>query len=218
MKPSGTSPVKSRGILWASPRRFVLRLSTLVKLVSDSILVGFKAGAGLTISMTQLPSLFGVAGGGQNFFERAVLLAGQFDQMNYLVLAVGTIAILLLVFGERLIPGKPAALGVVALAIIAASLFGLPALGAPRRGQFRPACPPWRARRCGCATSRGLFRSPPDACCSPTSRASRPPAPSRQSTDMPWTPGRSFSASARQIWRRPLDKATRSPADCRNRP
>jgi MFS superfamily sulfate permease-like transporter len=141
MKPSGTSPVKSRGILWASPRRFVLRLSTLVKLVSDSILVGFKAGAGLTISMTQLPSLFGVAGGGQNFFERAVLLAGQFDQMNYLVLAVGTIAILLLVFGERLIPGKPAALGVVALAIIAASLFGLPALGAPRRGQFRPACP-----------------------------------------------------------------------------
>src|SRR5205823_14508747 len=39
---------------------WLLRLSVLVKLISDSILVGFKAGAGLTITMTQLPSLFGV--------------------------------------------------------------------------------------------------------------------------------------------------------------
>ena len=59
---------------------WLLRLSVLVKLISDSILVGFKAGAGLTIAMTQLPSLIGVAGGGHNFFERAVLLAGQLGQ------------------------------------------------------------------------------------------------------------------------------------------
>ena len=31
---------------------WLLRLSVLVKLISDSILVGFKAGAGLTIAMT----------------------------------------------------------------------------------------------------------------------------------------------------------------------
>ena len=43
---------------------WLFRLSVLVKLISDSILVGFKIGAGLTIAMTQLPSLFGVAGGG----------------------------------------------------------------------------------------------------------------------------------------------------------
>src|SRR4029077_15250487 len=47
---------------------WALRLSVLVKLISNSILVGFKAGAGLTIAMTQLPSLFGTAGGGHNFF------------------------------------------------------------------------------------------------------------------------------------------------------
>src|ERR1700694_343056 len=40
---------------------WALRLSVLVKLISNSILVGFKAGAGLTIAMTQLPSLFGTA-------------------------------------------------------------------------------------------------------------------------------------------------------------
>ena len=76
-----------------------------MKLISDSILVGFKAGAGLTIAMTQLPSLFGVAGGGHNFFERFWLFAGQLGQTQLLVLAVGVVAIVLLVLGERLLPG-----------------------------------------------------------------------------------------------------------------
>src|SRR5262249_9358808 len=65
---------------------WVLRLSVLVKLISDSILVGFKIGAGLTIAMTQLPSLFGVAGGGHNFFERAVLFVGELGHTQLLVL------------------------------------------------------------------------------------------------------------------------------------
>jgi sulfate permease, SulP family len=120
---------------------WLLRLSALVKLISDSILVGFKAGAGLTIAMTQLPSLFGVAGGGHNFFERAVLFAGQLGQMHYLVFAVGVIAILLLVFGERLLPGKPVALGVVALSIVASTVLGLPALSVPTTGEIPAGLP-----------------------------------------------------------------------------
>ena len=120
---------------------WLLRLSALVKLISDSILVGFKAGAGLTIAMTQLPSLFGVAGGGHNFFERAVLLAGQLGQMHSLVLAIGVIAIMLLVLGERLLPGKPVALAVVALSIVAASVLGLPALGVPTTGEIPAGLP-----------------------------------------------------------------------------
>ena len=114
---------------------WLLQLSILVRLISDSILVGFKAGAGLTIIMTQLPSLFGVSGGGQNFFERVALLAGQLGQTNFLVLALGAIAILALTLGERFLPGRPVALGVVALAIITASAFGLPALGVPATGE-----------------------------------------------------------------------------------
>src|SRR6266446_4885996 len=108
---------------------WLLRLSMLVRLISDSILVGFKAGAGLTIAMTQLPSLFGVPGGGHNFFERAVLLTTQLGQMHYPVLAIGIIAIVLLLLGERLLPGLPIALGVVVLSIVAATVLGLPALG-----------------------------------------------------------------------------------------
>jgi sulfate permease, SulP family len=120
---------------------WALRLSALVKLISDSILVGFKIGAGLTIAMTQLPSLFGVPGGGHNFFERAALLAGQLGQVHYLVLATGVVAIVLLVFGERLLPGRPVALGVVALAIVAASIFGFPALGVATTGHIPAGLP-----------------------------------------------------------------------------
>jgi high affinity sulfate transporter 1 len=112
-----------------------LRLSILVRLISDSILVGFKAGAGLTIIMTQLPSLFGVSSDGQNFFERAALLASHLGQTNFLVLTLGAIAILALMLGDRFLPGRPVALGVVALAIITASVFGLPALGVPTTGE-----------------------------------------------------------------------------------
>jgi sulfate permease, SulP family len=130
---------------------WLLRLSLLVKLISDSILAGFKAGAGLTISMTQLPSLFGVTGGGNNFFERPMLFAQQLGQTHYLVLAIGAIAIVLLVLGERLMPGKPVALAVVALAIVAASGLGLPALGVATTGKIplglpTPAGPALRLR------------------------------------------------------------------------
>src|SRR5437588_9049791 len=89
---------------------WLLRLSVLVRLISDSILVGFKAGAGLTIAMTQLPSLLGVPGGGRNFFERAVVLAGELGDVRLLVLAIGLVAIGLLLIGERALPVKPVGL------------------------------------------------------------------------------------------------------------
>ena len=120
---------------------WLLRLSILVRLISDSILVGFKAGAGLTIIMTQLPSLLGVSGGGHNFFERAVLLTGELGAVQFPVLAIGLIAIAMLFAGERAFPGRPVALAVVVLAIMAASLFGLPALGIPITGKIPQGLP-----------------------------------------------------------------------------
>ena len=120
---------------------WALRLSVLVKLISDSILVGFKTGAGLTIALTQLPSLFGVAGGGHNFFERVFILSGQLGETNLVVLAVGLAALAAIVAGDRLFPGRPVALAVVCLAIAAATLLGLPAMGVPITGVIPPGLP-----------------------------------------------------------------------------
>lgn len=120
---------------------WVLRLSALVRLISDSILTGFKAGAGLTIIMTQLPGLFGISSGGHNFFERAINFAGQLGQSQIFVLAIGIAAIVTLVIGDRLLPGRPVALAVVAAAIAIATVFGFPALGVPITGRIPEGLP-----------------------------------------------------------------------------
>jgi SulP family sulfate permease len=120
---------------------WLLRLSVLVKLISDSILVGFKAGAGLTIAMTQLPSLFGIAGGGGNFFERVVIFAGNLGDTNFFVLVTGLVGLGALTLGDKLLPGRPVALGVVCLSIITATLLGLAALGVPTTGEIPPGLP-----------------------------------------------------------------------------
>jgi len=104
---------------------WLMRLSGLVNFISETILTGFKAGAALTIAMTQLPKLFGVPGGGDHFFERARVIFGQIDQTNLIVLAMGLTAIGALVLGEKLLPGRPVALAVVALAIATVSFAGL---------------------------------------------------------------------------------------------
>jgi sulfate permease, SulP family len=120
---------------------WLLRLSILVRLISDSILVGFKAGAGLTIAMTQVPSLLGVSGGGHNFFERLLIVVGQLGEINYRVFALGLVAVLLLVLGERLFPARPVGLAVVALSIAVASAFGLADLGVPTTGEVPAGLP-----------------------------------------------------------------------------
>jgi high affinity sulfate transporter 1 len=120
---------------------WIFRLSMLVRLISDSILVGFKAGAGLTIIMSQLPSLFGVAGGGHNFFDRLIRLLGQLGDIHWIVLAIGLVAIALLLLGERFLPGKPVGLTVVALSILIATLLNLPARGIPVTGNIPSGLP-----------------------------------------------------------------------------
>jgi high affinity sulfate transporter 1 len=96
---------------------WLLRLSVLVNFISDSILTGFKAGAALVIASTQLPKLFGVAGGGDDFFERMGLLIQQIGVVTPITLAIGVAALAALLLGERLLPGRPVALGVVFLSL-----------------------------------------------------------------------------------------------------
>jgi sulfate permease, SulP family len=107
------------GLAW------LLRLSGLVNFISDTILLGFKAGAALTIAMTQLPKLFGLPGGGDHFFERAWILTGQLGETNLTVLGLGLAALALLLVGEKFLPGWPMALVVVALATLVVSISAL---------------------------------------------------------------------------------------------
>jgi high affinity sulfate transporter 1 len=136
---------------------WLFKLSVLVRLVSDSILVGFKAGAGLTIIMSQLPNLFGVAGGGHNFVDRAIRLAGQIGNINPLVLAIGIAAVVLLLLGERFLTGRPVGLMVLALSILMATLLGLPAMGVPVTGKIPPGLPAFEMPTFGMLDFQELF-------------------------------------------------------------
>ncbi len=79
----------------------------------------------LVIAMTQLPKLFGVKGGGSNFFERLWVLGGQLGQTNAAELALGIAALLLLLAGDKWLPRRPVALLVVALATLVVSVTSL---------------------------------------------------------------------------------------------
>ena len=49
---------------------YLIRLSFIINFISETVLVGFKAGAAITIGLTQLPKLFGIPGGGETFLSR----------------------------------------------------------------------------------------------------------------------------------------------------
>ncbi len=57
---------------------WLLRLSTLINFISETVMLGFKAGAGLSIAATQIPALLGIPGGGHNFIERVFAITSQF--------------------------------------------------------------------------------------------------------------------------------------------
>ena len=110
-------------IAWA------LRLGNIANFVSETVLSGFKLGAGLVIASTQLPKLFGISDGGSNFFTRMIEVIRNLRDTNLVTLVVGLGALALLVLGERLLPRRPIALLVVALSIVVMLYFPLGAYG-----------------------------------------------------------------------------------------
>jgi len=115
---------------------FVLRLSALVNFISDSILLGFKAGAALSIMATQIPKLFGLAGGGSNFFTRMSNLFQQLPKTNWTVLIFGLIGLAVLFLGDRLFPGKPVSLAVVIASILVITYTQLSSAGIHLAGEI----------------------------------------------------------------------------------
>ncbi len=120
---------------------WIMRLSSFVNFISESILLGFKAGAALSIASMQLPKLFGVPGGGDNFFEHLLVTVQQLDSAKGIVVALGVASLVLLVCGERLFPGRPVALAVVVITTAVVSGFGLNEQGVRVVGFIPPGIP-----------------------------------------------------------------------------
>jgi high affinity sulfate transporter 1 len=107
---------------------YVLRLNSIINFISETVLLGFKAGAAFAIALTQFPKLFGLPGGGHNSFDRIANLIRQLPDTNFAVLIFGILSIALIYFGEKFFRGKPVKITVVAIAIIIISFTGIGSL------------------------------------------------------------------------------------------
>ena len=108
---------------------YIFKLSSIVNFISDSILLGFKAGAALSIMSTQLPKLLGVEGGGSNFFTRIWTLLKHLPDTNVTVLAFGLVALAVLIAGDLFMKGKPVSLMVVVASILVITFTNLATAG-----------------------------------------------------------------------------------------
>lgn len=118
-----------------------LRLSAFVNFISETVLIGFKAGAAISIASTQLPKLFGLAGGGDHFIQRIAVFFSQLSGTNPAVLMLSTCAIMLLALGEKFYRRRPVALVVVTLSTAAVSLLGLTEQGITVVGRISSGLP-----------------------------------------------------------------------------
>jgi high affinity sulfate transporter 1 len=117
-------------------------LANIAYFLSDTVVTGFKTGAAFYIASTQLPKLFGIEGVSGNFFDRIGHVVLSLPHAHLPSLAVGLSAIALFMILERLIPGRPTTLIVVAAVIVAAKLLGLDRLGVHMVGELPSGLPP----------------------------------------------------------------------------
>jgi high affinity sulfate transporter 1 len=120
---------------------WILQLGSVVSFVSETILSGFKVGAGLVIASTQVPKLFGMSSGGNEFFESIVGLVGHLGDVNFPSLAVGIVSLALILLGERFLSGRPVALVVLVLSVVVMLLFPLADWGVKTVGSIPPGFP-----------------------------------------------------------------------------
>lgn len=125
---------------------WLLKAGVIVKFISETVLIGFKSGVALYLASTQLPKLLGIAGSHGNFWRRTWDLFTQLGRTNWISLALGGGALLVLILGKRFLPNRPVAILVVIGGIAIASFTdlgrhgvkvlgevpqGLPAIGLP---------------------------------------------------------------------------------------
>jgi high affinity sulfate transporter 1 len=125
---------------------WLVRAGAIVNFISESVMVGFKCGLALFLASTQLPKLLGFHAPHGDFWQNAAYLLGHLSETNPVSLAVGLIALVVLVLGKIFFKTKPVALFVVAAGILAASAFaldrhGVSLLGNVPRGLPMPGWP-----------------------------------------------------------------------------
>jgi len=125
---------------------WLLRAGSIVSFLSETVLIGFKAGVALCLASTQLPKLLGIKSGHGGFWEHMEGLFRHLGEVNRMSLLLGGGALVLLALGKKIFPHKPVTLFVVVGGIILASAIdfsghGVKLLGTLPAGLPAPSLP-----------------------------------------------------------------------------
>ncbi|MCX6927681.1 MAG: SulP family inorganic anion transporter [Verrucomicrobia bacterium] len=121
----------------------LLRLGVVASLISEPVLVGFKAGVGLTIVVDQVPKLLGVHFDKGRFFHNLVSIVDHLPRASVSTVVLSLVMLALLLGLQRFLPRVPASLVTVAVGIAASALLGLDRLGVELVGEVRGGLPPF---------------------------------------------------------------------------
>jgi high affinity sulfate transporter 1 len=122
---------------------WLVRAGVVVNFISETVMIGFKAGVALFLASTQLPKLFGLpAAHGGGFWERMGAFLSHIGETNLTALLLGISALALLALGKRFLPNKPVALGVVVAGIAVASFADFSSRGVKLLGPVPSGLPP----------------------------------------------------------------------------
>ncbi|MCG2768695.1 MAG: SulP family inorganic anion transporter [Anaerolineae bacterium] len=103
----------------------LLRLGGIVRYISNSVLTGFLAGAGILIIVNQIHAMLGLSRPvGANTLTIMGDLVQQIPRANLHVLAIGLFVIAVLVLVKRISPRLPRALMAIVLAGVLIQIFG----------------------------------------------------------------------------------------------
>ncbi len=121
----------------------LLRMGWVANFISTPVMKGFIQGLVWITIIGQVPKLFGIEGGGGNFFEKTWDVFQKLPEANLTTSVIGLVSLALLFAFARLLPRVPGALTTVVIAIVAVSVFGLGDKGVEIVGSVKAGLPPF---------------------------------------------------------------------------
>ncbi len=118
-----------------------LRLGIVASFISEPVLIGFKAGVGLTIVVDQVPKLLGVQFAKGHLFHNLVSIADHLPEASIPTILVALGMLVLQLGLQRFLPRVPASLVTVAAGITISALSNLQGFGVALVGEVTPGLP-----------------------------------------------------------------------------
>lgn len=138
----------------------LLRAGAIVDVISYPVLLGFTAGAGLTIASSQVRDLLGItAAGSDRFLEAITIVVPVLPDLHPLTAGIGLVALVLLLVARSVRPNFPMVLVLAVVAVIASTALGLEARGVAIVGDIPSGFPVPRVPSVGLADAQALVGS-----------------------------------------------------------